>query len=116
MFEFDSKNQCISLSRKKKKKKKTRLLISLYNGSQGVQNPKRKRSKLQADNNGYKDKEKEPLITAFREQRLLPLDGCVWMKVSGILAWNQITSNFSEIKSYLGLNVLFTHNLARIGL
>lgn len=30
--------------------------------------------KLQADDNGNKDKEKEPLITAFREQRLLPLD------------------------------------------
>lgn len=77
---------------------------------------KKKRRKSQADDNRNKDKEKEPLITAFREQRLLLLDGCVWMKVGGILAWNQITPNFSEIKSYLGHSVLFTCNLARIGL
>lgn len=98
------------------KEKKTGFLISPHNGSQGVQNPKRKRSKLEADDNGNKDKEKEPLITAFREQRLLLLDGRVWMKAGGILVRNQITSVFSEIKSYLGLSVLFTHNLARIGL
>lgn len=96
------------------KEKKTGFLISPHNGSEGVQNPKRKWSKLQADDNGNKDK--EPLITDFREQRLLLLDRRVWMKVGGILAWNQITSNFSEIKSYLGFSVLFTSNLARIGL
>lgn len=73
-------------------------LISSPNGPQGVQNPNRKWSKLQADDNGNKDKEKEPLITG--EQRLLLLDGCVWMKVSGIVTWDQITSIFSEIKLY----------------
>lgn len=81
------------------KEKTTGSLISPHNGSEGVQNPKRKRSKLQADDDGNKDK--GLLITTFREQRLLLLDRRVLMKVGGILAWNQNMSNFSEIKSYL---------------
>lgn len=94
-------------------KEKDFFLFSPHNGSEGVQKPKRKWSKLQADDNGNKDK--EPLITAFREQRLFLLDRCVWMKVGGILAWNQITSNFLY-QMIPGLSVLFTSNLARIGL